>query len=146
MAEILARYGVTDPVTLQAAVLHDTLEDTETTPEELEREFGPAVRDVVVEVTDDKSLPKEVRKARQVETAGGLSDRARLIRIADKVSNVHDVTHAPPDWTLERRLEYLAWTRQVVERCRGVNTGLERCYDDVLAEGRARLAGPGEGP
>ena len=139
MAEILARYGVTDAVTLQAAVLHDTLEDTETTPDELEREFGRSVRDVVVEVTDDKSLPKEVRKARQIETAPRLSQRARLVRIADKVANVHDVTHAPPDWTLERRLDYLAWTERVVERCRGVNEALERCYDAVLAEGRARL-------
>jgi (p)ppGpp synthase/HD superfamily hydrolase len=142
VAETLARYGVTDPVTLQAAVLHDTLEDTETTPEELERVFGPEVRDVVLEVTDDKNLSKRERKEHQVRTATTLSYRAKLIRIADKISNVHDVLHSPPtDWPVDWRLGYIDWTERVVRGCRGTHPDLEACYDRVLDEAR-RAIGP----
>lgn len=141
VAETLARYGVTDPVTLQAAVLHDTIEDTECTPDELERRFGPEVRDVVLEVSDDKDLRKTERKERQVSTASRLSRRAKLIRIADKISNVHDVLHYPPaDWPLDWRLDYIDWTERVVEGCRGTDPGLEACYDRVLQEARLALA------
>jgi (p)ppGpp synthase/HD superfamily hydrolase len=141
VAETLARHGVTDLVTLQAAILHDTLEDTETTPEELEAVFGPDVRDVVLEVSDDQEMPSPRRKDLQVERAPSLSRRARLVRIADKISNVHDVIHAPPaDWPVEWRLSYIEWTEQVVAGCRGTHAGLEDHYDRVLAEARSRLA------
>lgn len=141
VAETLARFGVTDPVTLQAAVLHDTLEDTECTPEELERRFGSEVRDVVMEVSDDKHLRKAQRKERQVTSASGLSRRAKLIRIADKISNVHDVLHFPPaDWTVDWRLDYIDWTERVVEGCRGTDPTLEACYDRTLQEARRALA------
>lgn len=139
VAEILSRFGVTDPVTLQAAVLHDTIEDTETTAEELERVFGREVRDVVLEVTDDQALARAARKDRQVTRAPALSRRAKLVRIADKIANVHDVTHSPPAWPLDRRLSYLDWTERVVAGCRGVNEALERHYDRLLAEGRETL-------
>lgn len=140
VAELLARAGVTDPVTLQAAALHDTVEDTRTTPEELEAEFGPEVRRVVEEVTDDKSLPKAERKRLQIEHAPRLSGRARQVKLADKISNVLGVTKAPPaDWPLERRREYLDWTEQVVAGCRGCNEILEGIYDQALAEGRRVL-------
>lgn len=140
VAETLARYGVTDPVTLQAAVLHDTIEDTETTPEELGRVFGPDVRDVVLEVSDDKNLSKRERKEHQVRNATTLSYRAKLIRIADKISNVHDVLHAPPtDWPVDWRLGYIDWTERVVNGCRGTHTDLEACYDRVLDEARRAL-------
>lgn len=135
VAETLARYGITDPVTLQAAILHDTVEDTETTPAEIERIFGLEVREVVMEVSDDKSLPKRERKEIQVRRAPSLSRRARLVRIADKIANVHDVLHAPPaDWPLDWRLDYIRWTRRVVDACRGTHAGLEDRYDHVLAE------------
>jgi guanosine-3',5'-bis(diphosphate) 3'-pyrophosphohydrolase len=142
VAALLAEEGgVTDPLTLTAAVLHDTLEDTETTPEELARAFGPAVRDLVQEVTDDKRLPKAERKTRQASGASRLSDQGKLIRIADKIANVRDVTHAPPaHWDLGRRQEYLEWTAQVVAGCRGVNPRLDAAYDRVLREGRALLS------
>lgn len=140
VAEVLARHGVRDRVTLLAAVLHDTLEDTETEPHELESAFDAGVRRVVEEVTDDKGLPKDVRKRRQVETAPGLSDEAKLVRIADKVANVTDVMESPPrDWPLERRRGYLEWTSDVIEGCRGVNGALEAHYRGLLAEGRERL-------
>ena len=138
VAELLARVAlVADPVTLLAAILHDTVEDTETTFEELEREFGSRVRSVVEEVTDDKSLPKQERKRRQVEHAAHLSDRAKLVKLADKTSNVRDVAENPPrDWSLERRSEYLDWAEAVVAGCRGTNAALERAFDDAIAHGR----------
>ena len=141
VAAILAEEGgVTDPLTLTAAVLHDTLEDTETTPEELTAAFGPAVRDIVQELTDDKRLPKAERKARQAATAAQLSDRAKLIRIADKIANVRDVTHHPPaHWDLRRRLDYLDWTEAVLAGCRGLSPALEARYEQTLREGRTIL-------
>ena len=144
VAAILAgEGGVTGPVALVAAVLHDTLEDTETTPAELASAFSPAIRDLVLELTDDKRLPKAERKARQVSGAPRLSDRAKLIRIADKIANVRDVTHHPPaHWDLVRRRAYLDWTEQVVAGCRGVNPALESVCHQVLREGRTALASP----
>jgi guanosine-3',5'-bis(diphosphate) 3'-pyrophosphohydrolase len=141
VAAILAEVGgVRDPLTLMAAVLHDTLEDTETTLEELAAAFGPEVRDLVQEVTDDKRLPKAERKTRQARTGSHLSDRAKLIRIADKIANVHDVAHHPPvHWDLKRRQTYLVWTGEVVAGCRGVNPRLEAAYDEALREGRSIL-------
>jgi len=141
VAAILANDGdVTDPVTLVAAVLHDTLEDTKTTREELATAFAPAIRDLVKELTDDKGFLKPERKARQVSGAPHLSARAKLIRIADKIANVRDVTHHPPaHWDIPRRLAYLDWTTQVVAGCRGTNPRLEAVYDTVLHEGRASL-------
>lgn len=139
VAEILTRFGITDTITLQAAVLHDTLEDTRTTPAELEREFGREVRDVVLEVTDTEELSREARKEEQVLRAPRLSLRAKLVRIADKIANVDDVTHKPPAWPLDRRLAYLDWTEHVVAGCRGVNAEMEAHYDRLLAEGRRAL-------
>jgi guanosine-3',5'-bis(diphosphate) 3'-pyrophosphohydrolase len=142
VAELLARVGnVTDPVILLGAILHDTIEDTKTTAEELEEVFGSEVRHAVEEVTDDKRLPKAERKRLQIEHAPHLSKRARQIKLADKISNVLAVTQAPPaDWPLARRLEYLDWTERVVAGCRGCNAALESFYDQALAEGRRTLA------
>src|SRR6476620_8506819 len=97
VAELLARVGgVSDLVTLQGAILHDTIEDTQTTPEELETDFGAAVRAAVEEVTDDKKLHRLDRKRLQIEHAPHLSERAKQIKLADKISNVRGVTHTPP--------------------------------------------------
>jgi guanosine-3',5'-bis(diphosphate) 3'-pyrophosphohydrolase len=142
VAELLARVGgVTDLVALQGAILHDTIEDTDTSPEELEREFGPEVRRVVEEVTDDKTLPKADRKRLQVEHAPHISHPARLVKLADKISNVRSVTLTPPSrWPLSRRQAYLDWTEQVVDGLRGTNAPLEALYDVMLAEGRRVLS------
>ncbi len=144
VAEILTRVGgVTDVAVLQAAVVHDTIEDTETTEGELEREFGADVAALVVEMTDDKSRPSPERKQLQVEHAPRMSDRAKLIKVADKICNVVDVTHAPPaSWGLDRRREYLDWTERVVAGCRGVSRELEEYYDARLQEGRDVLGRP----
>jgi len=133
--------GVTDLVTLTAAVLHDTIEDTRTTADELEEHFGQTVRKVVEELTDNKKLPKAERKELQIEHAPHLSSRAKAIKLADKIANVRDVVQSPPpEWDLDRRVEYLAWTEEVVAGCRGTNVGLEELYDEVLKNGRATLA------
>jgi len=145
VATVLATVGgVTDLTTLMAAVLHDTIEDTATTPEELEQRFGRDVRLVVEELSDDKKLPKERRKQLQIEHARASSHRAKLVKLGDKICNVRDVTHAPPDdWTLARRCEYLDWTELVVAGCRGASATLERYYDVVLADGRKMLKAEG---
>ena len=132
--------GVADEPTLLAAVLHDTIEDTNTSPEELEREFGPHVAGLVLELTDDKSLPKEVRKQLQVEHAPSASAEAKRIKIADKICNVRDVGGNPPaDWSLERRSEYLDWAERVVAGCRGTDAALEAVFATALREARSRL-------
>jgi (p)ppGpp synthase/HD superfamily hydrolase len=141
VAELLSRVGgVSDIVVLQGAILHDTIEDTKTTGEELEEAFGSDVRRVVEEVTDDKRLPKAERKQLQIEHAPHLSERARQIKLADKISNVRGVTQTPPaDWSQARRQEYLDWTEQVVTGLRGCNLSLENLYDEVLQEGRSLI-------
>ena len=129
-----------DETSLLAAILHDTVEDTQTTHEELEGAFGSEAAALVAELTDDKSLPKQERKERQIAHAAAASDRARRIKIADKICNIRDVTYAPPvDWSLQRRREYLDWAEAVVAGCRGVEPGLDELFDQALAEGRRVL-------
>jgi guanosine-3',5'-bis(diphosphate) 3'-pyrophosphohydrolase len=132
--------GITDSEVLAAAILHDTLEDTDTKSEELERTFGTRIRRLVEEVTDDKNLPKATRKHLQIEHARQLSASAVLIKLGDKISNVIDVTHSPPTtWDLQRRREYLDWAEAVVANCLKVNSALEEYFLRVLAEGRRVL-------
>jgi (p)ppGpp synthase/HD superfamily hydrolase len=149
VARLLAEAtGGDDPVLLVAGLLHDTVEDVGVTPEELEREFGPEVRAVVAEVTDDKSLPKEARKRLQIENAPHKSRRAKMLKIADKISNLRGVLESPPpDWSMERRIAYFHWARDVVAGCRGVNAALERLFDETFQAGTQHLAdsvGPGK--
>jgi guanosine-3',5'-bis(diphosphate) 3'-pyrophosphohydrolase len=126
--------GVEDPPVICAALLHDTVEDTETTEAELIERFGPKVAAVVMEVTDDKALPKAERKRLQVVHAPQLSREAKLVKLADKIANVRDVGSAPPaDWPLERRREYFDWARRVVDGLRGVHPRLESLFDDAYA-------------
>ena len=146
VAAELAEVGVIDHEVLAAALLHDTLEDTDATPEDLEQNFGSRVRRLVEAVTDDHSLPKQQRKDQQLAKARDLETEAKLIRVADKICNVRDVGFAPAaGWSLDRRREYLDWTERVVDRCRGHLLPLERRYDDVLAESRAQLAAEEQG-
>jgi guanosine-3',5'-bis(diphosphate) 3'-pyrophosphohydrolase len=135
---ILWRVGeVRDMPTLLAALLHDTLEDTDTGVGELETLFGVQVLATVLEVTDDKTLPKATRKQLQIEHAPHLSTAARLIKLADKIDNVYDVSHNPPaDWPHERMVAYLDWAEAVVAGLRGINAALETRFDAVLHEAR----------
>jgi guanosine-3',5'-bis(diphosphate) 3'-pyrophosphohydrolase len=126
-----------DPLAVLGALLHDTLEDTDTTRKELESEFGVEAAALVAEVTDDKSLPKQERKRLQVETAPHKSERARLIKIADKTSNLRSIVASPPvKWDTARREEYFEWAEHVVEGCRGVNVHLEAEFDEAYRRGR----------
>ena len=131
LASVLAvEGGITDGATLCAALLHDTIEDTDTTGDEIEREFGPEVRRLVEQVTDDKTLPKADRKRAQVDHAAHISDKAKLVKLADKICNVRDVASAPPaDWSLHRRQEYFDWAREVIDQLRGVSPRLEAVFD-----------------
>jgi guanosine-3',5'-bis(diphosphate) 3'-pyrophosphohydrolase len=132
--------GVRDIDVLLAAVLHDTVEDTDTRPEEIRERFGVQVLSFVMEVTDDKSLPKEKRKRLQIENAAYKSYGAKLIKLADKACNVRNLVTMPPkDWSLERRQEYLLWTEKVVAGLRGTNAALEEYYDHELASGKMLL-------
>src|ERR1035437_1048638 len=133
LADVLANEaGIEDERVLVAAVLHDTIEDTETTEQELVRNFGQEVADIVAEVTDNKNLPKAERKRLQVEHAPTLSRRAKLVKIADKIANLRDVASSPPkDWPLERRQEYFDWAKAVVDGMRGVHPELERIFDEA---------------
>jgi guanosine-3',5'-bis(diphosphate) 3'-pyrophosphohydrolase len=132
--------GIADAEVLSSAILHDTLEDTDTTPEELEAAFGMRIRKLVEEVTDDKRLPKARRKELQIDHASQLSPDAVLIKLGDKISNVLDITHSPPaNWNLQRRREYLDWAEAVVRNCPKVNAALERYFSHVLAEARRAL-------
>lgn len=135
LANVLAnKGGVTDPVTICAALLHDTVEDTETTWDELQQEFGIQITDVVREVTDDKSLPKAERKRLQIEHAATVSSHAKLVKLADKICNLHDIANTPPaDWSVERKHEYFNWAKQVVDRLRGENEMLEMVFDAAYA-------------
>jgi guanosine-3',5'-bis(diphosphate) 3'-pyrophosphohydrolase len=143
LAMLLANEAkIDDPVVLCAALLHDTVEDTETSFEELVAAFGDEVADVVREVTDDKSLAKAERKRLQVEHASCISRRAKLVKLTDKICNLRDIEGAPPvGWSIQRRDEYVAWAAQVVAGLRGVHPGLERIFDDIVrrwSENRAR--------
>lgn len=142
VASIIANIGgVSDLVTLIGAILHDTIEDTETTSAELEQEFGLEVRQLVEEVTDDKGLPKSERKRLQIEHAPTISTRAKLIKLGDKICNIRYISQSPPaDWSVARRREYLDWTERVVAGCRGTNEKLEQFYDDYLENVRKQLS------
>jgi guanosine-3',5'-bis(diphosphate) 3'-pyrophosphohydrolase len=132
--------GITDIEALQAGMLHDTIEDTDTTPEEIEARFGYAVRSLVMEVTDDKKLDKQERKRIQIEKAPSLSPRAKVIKVADKIANLSDLIVSPPaGWSLERQQQYLAWSNQVAAGCRGHNLRLENIYDAKSVEAKTLL-------
>ncbi len=126
---------VTDIETICSALLHDTVEDTETTAAELEQAFGKSIRDIVMDVTDDKRLPKPARKQAQIDHAANISDKAKLVKLADKISNLRDVIdNAPTDWTLQRRQDYFDWAGNVIDQVRGVHPGLEALFDQVYAK------------
>ena len=126
--------GIHDMDVLCAALLHDTAEDTETTAAELVETFGDAIAGIVVEVTDDKSLPKEERKRLQIEHAPRLSHAARLVKVADKIANLRDVADNPPaNWPLARRHEYFDWAKQVVDAIPDIPPPLRKLFDDAYS-------------
>lgn len=132
----------TDPRAIAAAILHDTLEDTDATREELEEHFGEEIASIVAEVTDDKRLTKDERKQYQVDSAPHASHRAKLVKLADKISNLRSMQVSPPaDWKLERKIEYFEWAARVVEGLRGTNSELEALFDAAYRDGMDQLRG-----
>lgn len=136
----LARSPRADADTLVAAALHDVVEDTERTLEEVRSRFGDAVAAMVAEVTDDKSLPKDERKRRQVETAPHKSEGAKRIRLADKASNLAALADSPPHrWDKGRRQAYVQWARAVAAGLRGVDPALEVAFDEEAVRAERAL-------
>ena len=127
--------GVRDPVVIAAALLHDTIEDTETSATELRRAFGAKVAGIVGEVTDDKRLPKERRKELQIEHAAHISKSAKLVKLADKICNLRDILASPPkDWSIERKRQYFDWAKKVIDQAKGTNLKLERRFDQLFRQ------------
>jgi GTP diphosphokinase / guanosine-3',5'-bis(diphosphate) 3'-diphosphatase len=135
LAYILVQADIEDPVVLASALLHDTIEDTNTTHDEIEIVFGHEIANIVVECSDDKSLTKLERKQAQIDKAAKISQKAKLVKIADKIANVSDIDGAPPaGWSLERKREYYDWAKRVVDRMRGVHAKLEARFDAEYAK------------
>jgi (p)ppGpp synthase/HD superfamily hydrolase len=121
-----------DPALVMAGLLHDTIEDTDTTRDELVEAFDGDVASLVAEVTDDTSLDRESRKRIQVETAPMKSRRARMIKIADKIANLRSIAESPPmGWSPRRKREYVAWAREVVAACGDTNGRLEKLFEEA---------------
>ncbi|XP_041812170.1 guanosine-3',5'-bis(diphosphate) 3'-pyrophosphohydrolase MESH1 [Chelmon rostratus] len=141
VARILSHEGgVADIAVLQAALLHDTVEDTDTSPAELEAKFGPIVARIVQEVTDDKSLPKQERKRQQVEHAPHCSHQAKLVKLADKLYNLRDLNRCTPvGWTAERVQEYFVWACEVVKGLRGTSSALEEKLEELFRQRGVQL-------
>ncbi|MBZ0187356.1 MAG: HD domain-containing protein [Candidatus Obscuribacterales bacterium] len=141
VGRILVTIGkVNDTNILAAAILHDTIEDTAASHESIQERFGEDIACLVMECTDYKSLPKAKRKQLQIDHAAQKSERAKLIKLADKISNVSNIGESPPqDWSHERISEYLDWTEKVVAGLKGTNRDLDLLYQKVLSEARAAV-------
>ena len=132
VAECLVTAGVEDPDILTAALLHDTVEDTETSPAEIEELFGPRVASIVAEVTDNKKLSKAERKRRQIANSSNKSYEAKFVKLADKICNLRDLRDCPPNWGQVRIDAYHQFARDVYCGLRGAHATLDSHMDDVL--------------
>ncbi len=145
VAQILAEHGAPEEAIL-AGLLHDTVEDSDQDPdpithERLVAEFGEAIASIVAEATDDKSLPKETRKALQVRNAPKKSDAAKMLKLADKISNLRAIMAAPPaNWEHARRVEYVGWAGRVAVGLKGVNPALDALFEATYRDAMAKLA------
>lgn len=140
VAYILQETGKeSDPVLLSAAVLHDVLEDTDATDVQLAELFGEEVSLIVKEVTDDMTLTYDDRKRFQIKKAPTLSNKAKLIKIADKISNIQDILTSPLTWSNRRKRKYVEWSEKVIEGCRGINPLLDKSFDEVVAQAKSIL-------
>ncbi len=140
VAMLLAQFGA-DPNLIAAGYLHDTLEDTEVTFEELKREFGGDIAGLVLHATDDDSLPSPVRKSLQIERASGLPPRAQQLRVCDKISNLRAIRFSPPSgWSDRRKIEYFDWANKVVAGCHAAGTGLIELFEQTYRDGLALIA------
>ena len=129
-----------DAELVAAGWLHDAIEDTATTREELAQKFGDRVAALVVEVTDDMTLPKQQRRQKQIVDAPRKSPGAKLIKIADKISNIRArIVPQPNQAERDDLMDYVAWAEKVVAGCRGVNAVLDRMFDETVTLARSTL-------
>jgi (p)ppGpp synthase/HD superfamily hydrolase len=133
--------GGDDTNLIIAALLHDAIEDQDISRATIEQQFGDDVAGLVQEVTDDKSLPDALRKRVQVQEAHKKSTRAKILKLADKISNVRSIAIDPPDWPTERLIGYVQWGRDVVTGLRGASQDLETLFDQTAAEAERRIEG-----
>ena len=140
VADLVGRLGGGDIEAVQAALLHDAIEDCEKTRDEIAALFGDAVADVVVELTDDKKLNKQVRKDLQVTNARHKSPRACTIKLADKTSNLRALVASPPPWELERKRTYVAWARSVVAGLPNKPAALLAAFEAAAHEAEATFS------
>lgn len=140
VAQLLVSVGeITDIKILCAAILHDTVEDTDATHEDIQNLFGADIASIVAEVSDDKNLKKEERKRLQIVNAAKKSKAAKALKIADKTCNIRDIVNDPPVWKIERKLAYIEWAKAVVDEVRGVNPKLEQCFDEWVEKGMLKF-------
>ena len=140
VAHVLATHGLDDTDLLCAAVLHDSIEDTGATAEELRQRFGNRITSIVLEVTDDPASPKWKQKLAQIETAGAMSEHAQNLRVADKISNLRGILTSPPaNWSLERKIAYYAWAKKVVDECGRAAPNMVRTFHTVHETGETAL-------
>lgn len=134
--------GGNDEILIAAAVLHDTIEDTDTSYDDLREEFNSEIADLVAEVTDDTRLPSDVRKAKQAADMPKKSDRAKMIKMADKISNLRSIRESPPAaWTDDKKRSYIKTASNVVAGARDANCKLADQFDQVEAELLKQLNG-----
>ena len=142
VADTLTKAGITDDNVIIAAILHDTVEDTDTTIEELKELFGDKIASIVDEVTDDKSLGKGECKRAQIEHVRHISVSAKLVKLADKLYNCLDLLRLPPpSWDYKRVQGYIVWSKAVLSSARGINTYLDEAHDAIYAEGTFTIGG-----
>ncbi len=122
-----------------AAILHDVVEDTDSTLEDITRLFGAKVSSIVEEVTDDMTLSPQMRKDLQIVKAKNLTDEAKLIKIADKISNINDLINYPISWTNVRKKKYILWSQKVVDGCRGIDPALDKHFDNTCTRGLKKI-------
>jgi (p)ppGpp synthase/HD superfamily hydrolase len=145
VAQILAAHGA-PPEAVIAGLLHDTVEDSDNDPDpithdRLVAEFGATVASIVAEATDDKALPKETRKALQVKHAPVKTQCAKMLKLADKISNLRAIAASPPaNWEHARRVEYVGWAGRVAVGLKGANPALDALFDATYRDAVARLA------
>lgn len=134
VADILSQTGHDDLPTLQAALLHDTLEDTDTTLAELEITFGSQVAHIVAECSDNKTQSKQVRKQIQIDKARTVSIKAKQVKLADKLYNLRDLqTNSPPDWDIRRIKEYFIWAGKVTRQIEDASPAITELLAQVYA-------------
>jgi guanosine-3',5'-bis(diphosphate) 3'-pyrophosphohydrolase len=135
VCKLLSDCGEEDEILLVGAILHDVIEDTDSTTDEIIKEFGEDTCKLVLEVTDDKEVSKSERKEFQINNAPLSSLNARKLKIADKICNMRDIISYPLDWSMERKLNYLKWAKKVFDACGNVNPLLEKIFTNTYNEG-----------